>query len=82
MSALPQNKPEMHMQSQRICDEPDEAVKLTPERQSPPVNGRACISPFTFSRRVQSADMGSASPFTPSFPFKNHARQGNCSFLL
>ena len=70
------------MQSQRTCDEPDESVKLTTEKQSPPVNGRACILPFTFSRRVQSADLGSASSFTPFFPFKNHSRQGNCSFLL
>lgn len=67
-----QPKPEIIMQITRTLYVPNEAVKLTPENKSPPIPGRVGLSPFTFSRLVQSAGIGS---FNPPVRFRNHARQ-------
>src|ERR1700676_78584 len=66
-------KPEIIMQVPQLCNAPKEAVKLAVEKQSPPVKHGVCVSPFTFSHWVQSADIGS---FIPPVPLKNHARHG------
>jgi len=76
-SVLPQAKLEMIMQTLQIGDAANEAVKLAVEKQSPPMNHDVCVSPFTFSHRVQFAGVDSFNALTSPVPFKNHARPEN-----
>ena len=70
------------MQILQIVEAPNEALKLTVEKQSPPMNHGVCVSPFTFSQLVQFAGVDSFNSFTSPVPFKNNARHGNRRFPI
>ena len=68
----------MIMQVLQICDAMKEPAEATPEKKPAAANGRDCNVPFTFSRLVQYADMGS---FASPVELKNIAVRGNYKFL-